>query len=902
MLRIAPDLLSIWLAGGLQSYDQGVVRAQWALGGSQLAAKQGVPPSAHRPRSRPLTPPIRARLLALLNPAIPAIFIEGGVGTHKSALLDAWVQRDLAQLRVAVEFDNRQLTPSVMINRLAYQLELAGADASDSASDDNDWTGLVARLAQAMESMGGPLTLGIHRMDELPPEASVALIEATTALPGLRIVATAVDADFLIQQAVGAGVGNRVVGDGDLAYTPAEVAQLLVEQLGESTESTVRAVLEATRGVPALVERAVALFGPECVAGTINDEQAVSGWIPERHGAGSFRTQIRQLAQVPRFSYELLVGLYGAERAEYLFTRLPKLGVGEASQPLSGLRMFTWRPALRQHILQIWHGDASDEVVWADRAQLAQCAVAIDDPELALAMLVANRSLTEAEALCKRWLWELTDADAQILAEHLSSLDPGLLRDYPTLLVAVTLAHPSRGEVLEDGDLAAVQREMLSASISGDLPAQLSQLAKAATLALAIGEIGRATRASVRWANLALSKPQELAGQIDAEAVSDALLVTRALLQLDRIDLVPELTLAMLGLLRRSPERAGTTSEARVNTLLSARRFAAAFQGTPRAEIRSIAPAPRQYHREFDVAIYASLDACEALDRGDLASAEAFTRVAVYRLPNPSDWPVLVFLRVVALVGLGNIGKLDELVDQVLATPRWEAWQHHPEAPGLFAVLTESMVAAVSQRLQRTTAELNAIVRSLPPGALHRWPGWGRVFFESLPHPGITRGAVVPTDAELDSMNPRVRWQVGLVAALTNLRAGEEATAIAVAMRGGAKLKYPSAPFPLVLASSEEIQILTDRLPSNASAVVRASLELASSYVGIVGGSKETVRFAARELEVLDGVRRGLTNVEIAKELYVSVNTVKFHRANLYRKLNATSREELLAEALQQGL
>lgn len=803
-----------------------------------------------------------------------------------------------------MEFDHRQLTAQVMADRLAYQLELAGAGASTPTPGDPSWATLVDQLEHSIRALGRPLCLGIHRMDELPPGATQALIRAAGTVPGLRLVATAVDADFLATQAVAAGVGHRVVSDPELAYTPDEVAELLAAELPGATEATVRAVMEATGGLPVLVERAISLFGPECLAGTINDEQALSGWVPERQGAPAFRSQLRELAQALRFSYEFLVCRFGAERAEYLYSRLTRLGVGAASQPLNGRRMFTWRPAMRRHLLQVWHSDSPPSLVGQDRARIAECALASDDPELAVAMLVANRSLAEAERLCAQWLWELTDADAGLLGEHFTVLDPAELRSYPNLLVVDTLIQPMRGEASGDAELSCVQRALLGEQIAGSVPVQLGRLAKAATLALAIGELGVATRAAVRWAHLALSKPHDWAEGVGAEGVSDGLLVIRALLQLDRIDLVSELARILMASLRRNTGRAGgSAGEARLAELLAALRLVAALQGTPRAEVRSLNSAPRQYYREFDIAIYASLDACEALDRGDLASAEAFTRVAMFRLPHPADWPTLIFLRVVALIGLGDQPKLDELADQLLSTQRWESWQHHPEALGMFAALIESMMVSATARFQRSPAEQGAQIRSLPPGASHRWPQWGRRVFEiGFATTASLRGPVVPSDAELEVLSPRVRWQLGLVAALANLRMGEEATAISVAIRGGMRLRYPAAPLPLVLASAEEIAVLNDRLPSNAPPLVRTSLALAKTYAGLAVGGREALRFAARELEVLDGVRRGLTNTAIARELFVSVNTVKFHRANLYRKLSATSREELLAQALQQGI
>jgi len=57
-----------------------------------------------------------------------------------------------------------------------------------------------------------------------------------------------------------------------------------------------------------------------------------------------------------------------------------------------------------------------------------------------------------------------------------------------------------------------------------------------------------------------------------------------------------------------------------------------------------------------------------------------------------------------------------------------------------------------------------------------------------------------------------------------------------------------------------------------------------------------------REIEVLRLIALGHTNVEIARQLYLSVRTVEAHRAHIQTKLSLTSRAELVGYALEHGL
>jgi len=78
--------------------------------------------------------------------------------------------------------------------------------------------------------------------------------------------------------------------------------------------------------------------------------------------------------------------------------------------------------------------------------------------------------------------------------------------------------------------------------------------------------------------------------------------------------------------------------------------------------------------------------------------------------------------------------------------------------------------------------------------------------------------------------------------------------------------------------------------------VQACATELAALQVTVAPGSPATLLGLSRaELAVARLVATGLTNKEVASELYVSVKTVEYHLRNSYMKLDITSRRALAA-------
>jgi two-component system nitrate/nitrite response regulator NarP len=68
----------------------------------------------------------------------------------------------------------------------------------------------------------------------------------------------------------------------------------------------------------------------------------------------------------------------------------------------------------------------------------------------------------------------------------------------------------------------------------------------------------------------------------------------------------------------------------------------------------------------------------------------------------------------------------------------------------------------------------------------------------------------------------------------------------------------------------------------------------AATYSGLAALSQ-------REAQVLAMTSRGLTNMQIAEQLHVTVHAVKFHLASIYRKLGVGNRTEAAAFFLRGG-
>jgi DNA-binding CsgD family transcriptional regulator len=157
------------------------------------------------------------------------------------------------------------------------------------------------------------------------------------------------------------------------------------------------------------------------------------------------------------------------------------------------------------------------------------------------------------------------------------------------------------------------------------------------------------------------------------------------------------------------------------------------------------------------------------------------------------------------------------------------------------------------------------------------------------------------------AMLARVRGR--LESAAGRAEAGEEAFGLGLAQLVGLSVPFPRALLELAYgqvlrrhgrrrAAVAQLQAARDRFAGLGAApyVERCERELSAS--GLAPSKRhdfDPSRLTAQELAVAQLVARGLSNRQVASELFVSVKTVQFHLTRIYSKLRVRSRVELAA-------
>jgi two-component system, NarL family, response regulator DevR len=100
-------------------------------------------------------------------------------------------------------------------------------------------------------------------------------------------------------------------------------------------------------------------------------------------------------------------------------------------------------------------------------------------------------------------------------------------------------------------------------------------------------------------------------------------------------------------------------------------------------------------------------------------------------------------------------------------------------------------------------------------------------------------------------------------------------------------------------------QVSADELQRAVRAVQKGETVLGQGVSKLIAkslGSSKSDSLSDRELDVIRLLGRGLGNKEIAKELFISESTVKFHVHNICKKFGCTKRTQVVHHATASGL
>ncbi|ROR96504.1 regulatory LuxR family protein [Salana multivorans] len=839
----------------------------------------------------------------------------------KLTALRQWAEH--APGRVLVEGRSLVHTRADFLSRTVWSAQAAarrqghpvGPDVVDQG-EPADYDELIVRLLAELDAYPWVTAIAFDGLVHAEPAAVVAGVQAVQEeRPDLRVLFATIDGTPLVEAAHAAGLPVELVTDADVWFGPGETDRLARALLPEIDSRAVDALHRATDGHPGVTLALLETVPARVLAGDVTAVDAAQHWgarslVDEDQGTSPLQEALRLLSPAPRFGLGLARRVTGNDDVAAAVTRLVATGVLDVEPGRRpGTSAYRWRFEVGRHfddrVREI--DDPSDDVVRRER--LLEAALAEHDVALAVTVLVGLRRFAEAEAIAGDWFWEMVVSDDLELWRPLLMQPRERLAPYSALVSLATVLARRGGAASEADDrvLELGVRARLSAALrvvagvagaAGDegaassdatreavpggvdgvggsgLAAELTQIAFAA---LECGDLGTAETACAQWYDLLRTSPVPLPAS--PSLVSQGLVVVQALIQLDQFDGARDVVVRLLASLDDEAAAAADPVGSRRVDLLRARMALDVLAGLPydpfAGDAMDAVAVTRA--RQLDWVMRAWTKALVALDQGDVPAALGHTTEGMDAVGQPERWPVLVLLHGYAACATGDRPEILRL-SSLLRSAAWR--RRHGDGD--------------DQR------PVGAVVDAFVEGAI------GGVRDAAGPASIAYARSCHRVAERRDPASPRLADHLLLVRAAHAVGAGREDVA-AQALVAAAKLRSDQvgpgfAPLGLLCASPRQVDQLLTVAARVLPAHEVARLAQARQFAGAAGPVTEAVELSEREASLLQHIDGGLSNAQIAALLFVSVNTVKFHRANLYRKLRARTSGEALAVARRMGL
>ncbi|MDF1489220.1 helix-turn-helix transcriptional regulator [Tessaracoccus caeni] len=804
---------------------------------------------------------IRHRLIASLDSPLPLVVIEAIPGAGKRTLLKDWAQQPCDEHRVLLSLNSPVTGPQLtrMIWSALRTQTYLKAPPLPSSYDQ-----LQELIDQHRHSHHRPVVIAITDIDHLDQDTADHLLDILDSTSNLRLIVSGFDAEVFLKGARERGIAFAQLDDQALRMTVVEVEELMQQAGLSPSPQAVRTLHEITQGHPGMLAAVLADHPVDSQLGTVTQDEALRLFLaqlrPERWPvriAGAVLT----LAHVPRFAVGTAASILDDDAVAPLLHRLQVIGLGRMtfSEEVQQ-RIFEWNEAARQAILQFAAEFASPGPGLADR--VLEGAREVGDRALEVATLVDAGRLAEAETVCSQWLWDVLPDGYLQLWQRLYSESYAALAPHPGLLCI-------RQRIASLGGAATMPSRVFTVvcQLLAEMPRapwdQIAVLARVADLCRAGEPAGMAQEAVDR----AKSVVMDLLEDDDPDSVvtgvvSDFLVLAQVSLQLGDVTTAAWFSRRALRLLTEDPSRldphGDRTSFATRVLVLSHRERG--LEDPPDADI--YLSGSRHFRRHANIVSSHLAEAWAALDGGEPDVADVFYRAVEERLGDLRPWPGVQFARAAMLVVRQDPDALRELL---------AGHEHDASADPAAPVVLRLSQATVSATLRQGGYAGKVAIPAV-------WADAARSLEDS----------------------PRMFHAQHLHEALVAVRAGRE-TEARINLERAIKVlpRRGLAPKTLASASPDEILRLRALIEDHPDASL-LRLDMALSFAA--HPVADPVVLSAREKEVLGYLRRGLSNKDVAEQMFVSVNTVKFHRANLMRKLEARTRDEAIETAARYGL
>ncbi|MCO8275902.1 LuxR C-terminal-related transcriptional regulator [Actinoplanes sp. TRM 88003] len=821
---------------------------------------------------------VRERLRDRLDggPSRRLTLVVGPAGSGKSTLVADWVATGRAGGRVAwLSLEPADDQPGVFWSYVVAALERAGASVPlhrrHATADAVDRSFLV-RLAVGLAARPEPIVLVLDDTHVLARESVVDglhfLIEH--AGPQLRVVLIGRTDPLLPLHRHRLAGSVAEVRHGDLAFTAAEAEALLAAHGTRLESAAVVALTERTNGWAAALRLAArARPGTDAVRATPELADYIRSELLAEQTAAT-RDLLLRTSVAEQLPAGLAVELSGRRDAAQVLDRLAHEGVFVTVAAGAG-RSYVHHPQVRSVLLDVLATGPAERVTELHRRaarwyagsgrwfEAVPYAVRAGEWELAAASVVRSMVIG-----CF-----LDGPDADRCARAFRRLPPDLDTAEAALVQAAVAHHLGRPEACAKHLLRAAEIPAATRDLALSLCRAVVELARAAP-----GE--RAEAAETAWLALGAALNQHTAVP---PKLSARVRLAWAETLLRRHDL--NAARQVLGVVLDGPEVFG--AEAR--ELLGRLALTEALDGRPRRaeeHARQALDRPEIDGEPPSAAPDVAL-AWAGADEYDLTAARLHSERATVRLAARPD---VLLVSLLALVrarihrARGDVARAAELLEQPRdGLPAWLgeiielartallAPGTHPDGNGSTA--RHTLAEATATLADGDTARARATVATLA----------GR---PELPVDVRVEGWLVHAGAELaDGHRDRAR------------RALQKALTLAEAEHLRRPLLEAPASLRRFLREERELGVRHDWLGVTPAAAPPAGPGPAPVVVEPL---------TAKEAEVLGYLAQLLSTEEIARTMYVSVNTVKTHVRGVLRKLAATRRNEAVRRARELGI